>query len=84
MPSRLAVALNCGLTVLTLAGCTAWQASRQTDEAACTGYGFEAGTPQFAACLQREELARRCGAGATPALHIRPHPELLSCPSDPT
>jgi hypothetical protein len=83
MPSGLAVALNCGLTLLTLAGCTASQASRQADEAACTGYGFEAGTPQFAACLQREELARRCGAGATLALHIKPHPELLSCPSDP-
>ncbi len=83
MPSGLIVALSCGLTLLTLAGCAASQAPRQADEAACTSYGFQAGTPQFAACLQREELARRCGAGATLALHIKPHPELLSCPSDP-
>ena len=85
MPSGLAGALSCGLTVLALAGCAASQAPRQADEAACTSYGFQVGTPQFAACLQREELARRCGAGdgATLALHIKPHPELLSCPSDP-
>jgi hypothetical protein len=85
MPFRLAGALSCGLTVLTLAGCAASQAPRQEDEAICTRHGFQAGTPQFAACLQREELARRCGAGdgATRALHIKPHPELLSCPSDP-
>jgi hypothetical protein len=83
MPTGLAVALSCGLTVLALAGCAASQAPRQADEAACRSYGFQAGTPQFAACLRREELARRCGAGATLALHIKPHPELLSCPSDP-
>ena len=81
MPSGLA--LSCGLTLLTLAGCAASQAPRQADEAACTSHGFQAGTPQFAACLEREELARRCGSGAILALHVKPHPELLSCPSDP-
>jgi hypothetical protein len=83
MRSGLIVALSCGSTVLTLAGCATSPAPRQADEAACTSHGFQAGTPQFAACLKREELARRCGAGATLALHIKPHPEVLSCPSDP-
>lgn len=83
MPSGLAVALSCGLTLLTLAGCAPSQAPRQEDEAACTSHGFQVGTPQFAACLEREKLARRCGSGATLALHIKPHPELPSCPRDP-
>jgi hypothetical protein len=85
MPPGLAVALKCGLTLLALAlaGCAASQAPRQADEAACTSLGFQVGTPQFAACLEREELARRCRSGATLALHIKPHPELLSCRCDP-
>jgi len=29
------------------------------NEAACTGYGFKAGTNEFGNCLQRESLARR-------------------------
>ncbi|HUC69210.1 MAG TPA: hypothetical protein VMA53_27585 [Stellaceae bacterium] len=83
MQSGLAVALSCGLTLLMLAGCAASQAPRPEDEAACTSRGFQVGTPQFAACLEREELAHRCAAGATLALHVKPHPELLPCPSDP-
>jgi hypothetical protein len=83
MASKLAFALGC-LTVLALAGCAPSQTLRQDDEAACKNDGLQPETPQFAACLQREELARRCGSGATLALHIKPHPELLSCPSDPT
>jgi uncharacterized membrane protein YgcG len=34
---------------------------RQVDEAACQNYGFAQGTPDFAACLQREQHARQYG-----------------------
>ncbi len=42
-----------------LAGCISPEDLRRADEAQCTGYGFQPGTPDFAACLQRESLARR-------------------------
>jgi hypothetical protein len=42
-----------------LAGCATPEELRQRDEAACTSYGFVPGTTDFAACLQREDLARR-------------------------
>jgi hypothetical protein len=44
-----------------LAGCATEAELRQRDEAACTGYGFQRGTTEFAACLQRERLARTYG-----------------------
>jgi hypothetical protein len=54
--TRVASAL---IAVLVLAGCASPEELRQRDEAACTSYGFKPGTPDFAACLQREDLARR-------------------------
>lgn len=48
--------------LLGLAACVSPEALRQQDEAACLGYGFQRGTTDFAACLQRESLARRYGA----------------------
>ena len=39
--------------------CMSPQEIRAYDEATCTGYGFQPGTTDFAACLQREVLARR-------------------------
>ncbi len=53
-----------GLALLTLvalgvAGCVTPEEMRQVDMAQCQGYGFAPGTPDFAACLQRESLARR-------------------------
>jgi hypothetical protein len=42
-----------------LAGCVSPEEMRAEDEATCVGYGFQRGTPDFAACLQREALARR-------------------------
>ncbi len=45
--------------VIALAGCATPDELRQRDAAACESYGFQPGTPDFAACLQREELARR-------------------------
>ncbi len=41
------------------ASCVSPEELRHADEAACTGYGFKAGTNEFANCLQRESLARR-------------------------
>ena len=42
-----------------LAACVSPEELRREDEAACVGYGFQPGTNDFAACLQRESLARR-------------------------
>ncbi|HUK60112.1 MAG TPA: hypothetical protein VLV50_12850 [Stellaceae bacterium] len=47
------------LLAIALAGCVSAEELRQADEARCAGYGFQLGTPDFAACLQREDLARR-------------------------
>ncbi|HUC65143.1 MAG TPA: hypothetical protein VMA53_06935 [Stellaceae bacterium] len=51
-----------GLALVGLCSCASPQELRAQDEAACTGYGFQPGTPQFAGCLQRESLARNYGA----------------------
>lgn len=46
-------------SVLALAGsCVSPEELRREDEARCAGYGFQTGTPEFANCLQRENLAR--------------------------
>jgi hypothetical protein len=42
-----------------LAACSTPEEIRQMDEASCASYGFQRGTTDFAACLQRETLARR-------------------------
>jgi hypothetical protein len=47
------------ILLLPLAACVTPEELRQQDEAACISYGFHQGTPDFAACLQRESLARR-------------------------
>ena len=49
------------VSLLALAGCATPEQLRQRDEAACASYGFQRGTTEFAACLQRESLARRYG-----------------------
>jgi hypothetical protein len=58
MPCRTSVALA-ALIALGLAGCGTAADLRRMDEARCLDYGFQQGTPDFAACLQRESLARR-------------------------
>lgn len=53
--------------VLALAvSCVSPEELRREDEATCTGYGFHPGTDAFAACLQRESLARRYATPPTP------------------
>jgi hypothetical protein len=63
MRSRLSSLARVALTLLgaavSLSGCVSPEQLRQRDEAACASYGFQPGTPDFAACLQREALARR-------------------------
>ena len=54
-------ALFLAVLLMTLLGCSTPQELRQRDEAACTGYGFQHGTAEFATCLQRESIARRYG-----------------------
>ena len=49
-----------------LAACDSPEELRAHDEAACASYGFQPGTPDFAACLQRESLARRYYAPPPP------------------
>jgi len=56
---------------------------RQRDVAVCASRGFQPGTPDFAACLQQQPAATRCLSGPLAALHIKPHPQPLSCGSDP-
>jgi hypothetical protein len=51
--------LALGLALASLAGCVSPEELRQRDEAACASFGFQPGTNDFAACLQRESLARR-------------------------
>jgi hypothetical protein len=59
---RSAVVALLGLALIGLCACASPEELRAQDEAACTGYGFQPGTPQFAECLQRESLARNYGA----------------------
>lgn len=67
MRSSAAVALV-GLALVGLCSCASPEELRARDEAACTGYGFQPRTPQFAECLQRESLAR--GYGTAPAVGL--------------
>jgi hypothetical protein len=42
-----------------LTTCASPEEIRAGDAAACSGYGFQPNTPDFAACLQRESQARQ-------------------------
>lgn len=59
MSHRLFSFVAAGLALASLAACVSPEELRREDEAACLSYGFQAGTNDFAACLQRESLARR-------------------------
>src|SRR5215831_21324480 len=59
MMRRNLLALAFAGCALALAGsCASPEELRREDEARCAGYGFQTGTPEFANCLQRENLAR--------------------------
>ena len=58
-------ALTAAVALLGVAGCASPEELRRHDEAACASYGFQPGTPDFSACLQRESIARRYGETPT-------------------
>jgi hypothetical protein len=65
--SRAAVAIAASAIMLGgLAACVSPEELRAEDVATCRSFGFQAGTPDFAACLQRESLARRYYAPPPP------------------
>jgi len=59
MPKRLVFILPA--TLLALGGCATPEDLRHIDDVACTSYGFQHDTPEFAKCLQRRNLARQDG-----------------------
>lgn len=59
MAKRLALMVMVAIVLAPLAGCVSEAELRQADAARCASYGFKPGTNDFAACLQRESLARR-------------------------
>jgi hypothetical protein len=56
---RVAAAILSTGIIMALAGCVSPAELRREDQAACSSFGFTPGTTAFAACLQRESLARR-------------------------
>jgi len=73
MKSRLMRAAVLGGTILSLAGCVTPEEIRAADEASCAGYGFQPATPEFARCLQQENLARRYFYNYDPWFYGPPH-----------
>jgi hypothetical protein len=58
------------MVLLVLAACVSPEQLRVQDEANCGSYGFQAGSPDFAACLQRENLARNYYQGGGTSLGL--------------
>lgn len=63
MTRNIAFAALCGAALFALSACESAAQLRADDEAACTSFGFQAGTPDFAECLQRQNLARQYDTG---------------------
>lgn len=61
MRSKIALAVLWAGLLASLAACASPEEIHAQDEAACASFGFQQGTPDFAACMQRESLARRYG-----------------------
>jgi len=58
------------MVLLVLAACVSPEQLRVQDEANCGSYGFQAGSPDFATCLQRENLARNYYQGGGTSLGL--------------
>lgn len=69
MSSRFYLPIFFAMVLLGLAGCASPAMLRARDEATCRGYGFQPNTSAFAACLQRENLARRYGGYGGPWIY---------------
>lgn len=70
------IAGGIGAMLLALSGCVSPEQLRAQDEAACSAYGFLAGTPDFARCMQQENLSRRNSYSYSydPYFYGPPHP----------
>jgi hypothetical protein len=58
------------LPLLGLSACVSAEQLRAQDEANCAAYGFQPGSPDFSACLQRENLARNYYQGSGTSLGV--------------
>lgn len=74
MRRMLLVAGVVGTTLLSLSGCVSPEQLRAQDQAACASYGFQNGTPDFAHCMQQENLARRYSYSYDPYFYGPPYP----------
>ena len=59
MTKKIAAVAVSALAFISLGGCVSPEELRAQDMAACSSYGFQPNTPDFAACMQRESLVRR-------------------------
>lgn len=59
MPTKAWLALILAASLTVLVGCVSPEELQAQDVATCASYGFQQGTPEFAICLQRENLARQ-------------------------
>ena len=66
MSRRQVKAAAFAIMLVGLTGCVSAEELRARDDATCRSFGFQPGTPDFAACLQRESLARRYSASPPP------------------
>ena len=55
---------------LAFVGCVSQQEQTQFDTASCQRYGFAPNTPDFAACMQREQLARTHNGGSSVGIGV--------------
>jgi uncharacterized membrane protein YgcG len=53
-----------------LCACASAEQQHQADANACQGYGFAEGTPEFANCMQQEQIARSQRGGVYPSIGI--------------
>lgn len=79
---RLGRTLRAGLAVVSVVGCASPPAPRELEQATCTRDGFQPGTQEFSACMERL-AATRCIDGPAAAFHVKPHPEPPDCWSAP-
>jgi hypothetical protein len=58
------------LLALAIVGCVSQDEQTQFDTASCQRYGFAPDTPDFAACMQREQLSRNNNTGSSVGIGV--------------
>jgi hypothetical protein len=58
------------LLALASAGCVSPDEQAQFDAATCQRYGFIPNTPDFATCMQREQIARSYNTGSSVGIGV--------------